>query len=71
MAPVLELAQLVEDDGVAEVDVGGRRVDPELDPQRTQRCELLGEHAVGQHVDRVTRQVRHGRNARLPPLLGG
>ncbi len=55
MALILELAQLLEDDGVAEVDVGGRRVDPELDPQRTMRRELLGEHPLGQHVDRVTR----------------
>ena len=34
MAGVLELAQLLQDDGVAEVDVRRRRVDPELDAQR-------------------------------------
>ena len=34
VAGVLELAQLLEHDHVAEVDVGGRRVDPELHPQR-------------------------------------
>ena len=33
MAEVLELAQLLQHDGVAEVDVGRRRVEPELDPQ--------------------------------------
>ncbi len=31
---VLELAQLAQHDRVAEVDVGRRRVDPQLDPQR-------------------------------------
>ena len=31
---VLELAQLLEHDGVAEVDVGRGRIDTELDPQR-------------------------------------
>ena len=34
-------------------------------------AELLGEPPLGQHVDRVTRQIRHRRNARLPPPLGG
>ena len=34
MAGLLELAQLLEHDRVAEVDVGRGRVDAELDPQR-------------------------------------
>ena len=34
MAEVLELAQLLQHDGVAEVDVGRRRVEAELDAQR-------------------------------------
>ena len=34
VARVLELAQLLQHDGVAEVDVGRGRVEAELDPQR-------------------------------------
>ena len=34
VAGVLELAQLLQHDGVSEVDVGRRRVDAELHPQR-------------------------------------
>ena len=58
---LLELAQLLEHDGVAEVDVGRGRVDPELDPQRPARRELLLEPPLRQHVDRVARQIRHRR----------
>ena len=47
MAEVLELAQLLQDDGVAEVDVGRRRVQPELHAQRTARPELALELAAG------------------------
>ncbi len=71
VARLLELAQLLQDDRVAEVDVGRGRVDPELDPQRPPGRELLLQHRRRQHVDRVARQVRHGPNARLPPPLGG
>ena len=71
MAGLLELAQLLEHDGVAEVDVGGGRVDAELDPQGAIAGELLLELPRRQHVDRVTRQVRHRPNARLPPSLSG
>jgi hypothetical protein len=69
MALLLELAQLLEDDRVAQVDVGGCRVDAELHPQRAVALQLLLEPPGGQHVDRVARQVRHRPNARLPPSL--
>ena len=67
MAGVLELAQLAQDDDVAEVDVGRRRVDPQLYAQRPPGRELLGEPALGEgllgvgqeHVD-----VGHGGDAR-------
>ena len=42
---------------MAEVDVGGGRVDPELHPQRPAPRELLGEGALRQHVDRVASQA--------------
>ena len=43
---VLELAQLLEHDRVAEVDVGGGRVEAELDPQRPAFGEPLLERAL-------------------------
>jgi hypothetical protein len=51
----LELAQLVEDNGVAQVDVWRRRVDAQLDPQRptltlSQR-ELLLQPTLRQHFN--------------------
>ena len=55
VAGVLELAELVEDHGVAQMDVGGRGVDAELDAQRAALAlgegELGLESAVGEHVD--------------------
>ena len=42
---VLELAQLLQHDGVAEVDVGGRRVEAELDAQRAGRSRALSASA--------------------------
>ena len=56
MAGVLELAQLLEHDGVAEVDVGGGRVEPELDAQRPALGEPPLERPGGQAVDRVAGQ---------------
>jgi hypothetical protein len=53
----LELPQLLEHDHVAEVDVGGGRVDAELDAQRPARGEALLEHPGGQHVDRAEGQL--------------
>ena len=48
MAQVLELAQLLKDHGVAEVDVGRRGIDAELHPQRPALGELALEGAGGQ-----------------------
>ena len=65
VARVLELAQLLEHDGVAEVDVGGGRVEPELDPQRTAFGEPPLERSVGEAVDRVAGEMG-GRAERRP-----
>ena len=62
----LEVRQAVEDVGEPEVDIGRRRVDPELDAQRSAERELALELALGQDVDRMRDEiVRHSR-ARLP-----
>ena len=59
VAGVLELAQLLQDDGVAEVEVGRRRVQAELDAQRPARSRAAArERPRGQAVDRVAGQVR-------------
>jgi hypothetical protein len=58
VAGVLELAQLLEHDRVPEVDVRGRRVQAELDPQRAAAGELLRERAAREVVDGVAREVR-------------
>ena len=55
VAGVLELAQLLQHDGVPEVDVRGGRVEPELDPQRAAARQLLRERPAGQVVDGVAR----------------
>ena len=61
MPGVLELAELVEDDGVAEVDVGGGGVDAELDAQRPAlplgKVELGLERAFGKHLDGADHEV--------------
>ncbi len=57
MAGVLELAQLLQHDGVAEVDVGGGRVEPELDPQRAALGEAAFERPGGQAIDRISGEV--------------
>ena len=58
---VLELAQLVEDHGVAEMDVGRRGVDAELDAQRPALAlgerELGLESALGEHLDGADEEV--------------
>ena len=62
---VLELAQLLQDDGVAEVDVGRGRVDAELDAQRAAlaRGRELAPRArpAGSDVDGVAGQERRRR----------
>ena len=57
VAEVLELAQLAENDGMPEMDVRCRRIDAQLDPQRSPLArgarELFLERALGQRIDRV------------------
>jgi hypothetical protein len=54
---VLELAQFLEDDGVAEVDVGGGGVEPELDAERPAFGEPTLERPARQAVDRIPDEV--------------
>jgi hypothetical protein len=60
VARVLEGAQPVEDHDVAEVDVRGGRVDPQLHPQRTALAMGLGqaclERSGGQALLRAARE---------------
>ena len=60
MAEVLELAQLLQDDRVAEVDVRRRRVEAELHAQRTallrDRLEALLEPPGGKRLSGVAGQ---------------
>ena len=51
MAGVLELAQLAQHDRVAEMDVGCRRVDAQLHPQRPPQAQPLLEAARRDDVD--------------------
>ena len=59
VAGLLELAQLLQDDRVAEVDVGRGRVDAQLHPQRLAAGELL--------VRASPRAARRPRCASGPP----
>ena len=56
MPGVLKLAQLAQHHRMAEMDVGRRRVDPQLDAKRPRlgrgAGELVGQRAGGQRVDR-------------------
>ena len=60
MAEILEGAELAQHDGVAEMDVGCRRVDAELhaqlSPGRRSRCELRRKLALRQTLDGVCEQ---------------
>ena len=47
MAEVLELAQLAQRNGMADVDIGRRRVNAKLDVQRLVALELLEQSALG------------------------
>ena len=51
VAEVLEQPQPAQHHGEAEVEVGGGRVDAELDPQRAAGRELLAQLVVGDDVD--------------------
>ena len=51
MAELLELAELAQHDREAEVQVGGRRVDAELGPQRGVAPELAAQVRLGDDVD--------------------
>ena len=61
MPGVLELAELVEDDGVAEVDVRRRGVHAQLDAQRPLfalgEVELGLERSLREHVDGADHEV--------------
>ena len=50
---ILEGAQLLEYDGEAEVDVRGRGVYPQLDPQRLAACQAAVELLARDHIHRV------------------
>ena len=66
VAGVLELAQLAQHDRVAEVDVGRRRVDPELDPQRPAlRARALAACSASAPSGRLSTALR-GRALRRP-----
>ena len=67
VAGVLELAQLLEHHGVAEVDVGGGRVEPELDAQRAALGEPPLECPGGQAIDRISGQVGGQARRRIRP----
>ena len=75
MAAVLEFPQLAENDGVAEMDVGRRGVDPQLHAERPALLQLLPQRALGEGVNRISKQkIRifgHGRNARLARSTDG
>ena len=57
MSGVLELAQLAQHDRVAEVDVRGRRVDPELYAQRPSERELALQFARREHLRGAAREL--------------
>ena len=61
MAEILELAQLLQHDRVAQVQVLCGRVQPELDPQRPALRQALLERSVGAHFYRVAgKELRGG-----------
>ena len=60
MPLVLEGAHPLQRDRAADVDVGRRHVDPELDAQRPAELQLRLEPALRQHVDGVAGEVGAG-----------
>ena len=76
---VLELAQLAQDDRVAEVDVRRRRVEAELDAQRPRRRRACARRPPAGRQSTASRArkaaslaagVRHGANARVRAVRG-
>ena len=67
MAGVLELAQLLEDDGVPECDVARSRVEAELDAQRPARGQTRLQRAGGKRFDRVAAQASRRRGGIVHP----
>ncbi len=59
VAEVLEQPQPPEHDREAEVEVGGGRVDAELDPQRPLGGQLLAQLVRGDDVDRARGEQLH------------
>ena len=59
VAEVLQLAELVELNGVTDVEVGSRRVESLLDAQRLAARKLLGELAF--HDELVGAALEHGK----------
>ena len=57
VAGVLEGAHPLQRNPAADVEVGGRDVDAELDAQRTPELQLLLEPALGQDVDGVAGEI--------------
>ena len=57
MPELLELAHLVQQHGVAQVQVRGGRVEPGLHAQRRATPELLDEVRGGEHFARATVQL--------------
>ena len=59
MAQVLELAHLAQRHGVAEMEVGARGVDAELDVERRALLELLAQVGLGDDLGGARRDDAH------------
>ena len=57
MARALEIAQLLERDRMAQVQVGRRRIHPELDSQRPAVGELRRQLGMGDYFDGVAAEL--------------
>ena len=58
MPQFLELAQLVNKDGVPQVQIRRSRVETRLDPQRLPALELLDQFGLDQYLFRTTLDQR-------------
>ena len=72
VSEILELAQFVQNDRMAEVDVGRGRVDAELHPQRPARSSFVRSSSAVDAVDRARGQdpqlLVHRRHRRTLPV---